>query len=144
VDHRGPPLLAATLAAALRTRPAPVETGGMGEIAIALGLVAAFGALAAAFSVAPASLLVAGFWLVLGGMAFGVPTGFWYHVALRRSLVAAGALPERWWWSPTALHDAIPDADRAHVLAWCYAGAAGFLVTVAGCALVAFAAWRGI
>ena len=116
----------------------------MGEIAITLGLLAALGALAAALAVAPAALLVAGFWLTVAGLGFGVPTGVLYHVALRRSLLAADALPARWWWSPTTLHDAIPDADRAWVLGWCYAGAAGFLVTVLGCALVALAAWRGI
>lgn len=116
----------------------------MAEGAIALGILVALGALAAAFAVAPAALLVAGFWIALAGLAFGVPTGFYYHVALHRSLAAIGALPARWWWSPTSLHDAIPDADRFWVLAWCYAGAAGFLVTVLGCALVALAAWRGI
>lgn len=121
-----------------------VETGAMGEAAIALGFFAALAALAVGFAVAPPALLVAGFWLALAGLAFGVPTGFYYHVALRRSLVAIDALPARWWWSPTALHDAIPDADRAWVLAWCYVGAAGFLVTVLGCALVALAAFRGI
>jgi len=116
----------------------------MGEIAIVLGLLVAFGVLAAALAVAPAALLVAGFWLAVAGLAFGVPTGLLYHVALRRSLLAAGALPEKWWWSPTSLHDGIPDADRRWVLGWCYAGALGFLVTVFGCALVALAAFRGI
>lgn len=116
----------------------------MAEIAIALGLLAALGGLAAALAVEPATLLVWGFWTIAAGLAFGVPTGAIYHLALRRSLLAAARLPERWWWSPTALHDALPDADRTRVLAWCYAGAAGFLVTVLGCALVAMAAWRGI
>jgi hypothetical protein len=116
----------------------------MGEIGIAIGIFAAIGALAAGLAVAPAALLVAGFWTVLAGLAFGLPTGLLYHVALRRSLLAVDALPDRWWWSPTALHDAIPDPDRAWVLGWCYAGAAGFLVTVLGCAIVALAAWRGV
>jgi hypothetical protein len=120
------------------------ETTAMGEIAIALGILLAFGALAAALAVAPAALLVAGFWTVLVGLGFGVPTGLLYHVALHRSLRAAGTLPPRWWWSPTALHHLLPDADRTWVLGWCYAGAAGFLVTVLGCALVGLAAWRGI
>jgi hypothetical protein len=116
----------------------------MGEIAIALGILAAFGVLAALLAIAPATLLVGGFWIALAGLAFGVPTGLLYHVALRRSLLATGTLPDRWWWSPTALHDAIPDGDRRWVLGWCYAGALGFLVTVAGCALVAIAAFRGL
>jgi hypothetical protein len=116
----------------------------MGEIAIVAGLFVVLGALAAALAVAPAALLVAGFWTTVAGLVFGVPTGFLYHVALRRSLLAVGALPDRWWWSPTSLHDGIPPADRRWVLGWCYAGAAGFLVTVLGCAIVALAAWRGV
>lgn len=122
----------------------PVERDAMGEIALALGFFLALAALAAALAVAPTALLVAGFWSVAGGLAFGVPTGLVYHVLLRRSLLAAGSLPARWWWSPTALHHLLPDADRSWVLGWCYAGAAGFLVTVFGCALVGLAAWRGI
>jgi hypothetical protein len=114
------------------------------EAAIVLGLLGAFGALALAFAITPATLLVAGFWLALGGLAFGVPTGFWYHVALRRSLRAIDALPDRWYWRPIELHHRIPSGDRRSVLAWCYAGALGFLVTIAGCALVALAAFRGI
>ena len=116
----------------------------MGEAVIAFGLLLALGALAALFAVAPATLLVAGFWIAVTGLAFGVPTGAVYHVALRNALIDAERLPARWWLQPTALHDAIPDADRRRVLAWCYAGAAGFLVTIAGCALVAIAAFRGI
>src|SRR5512139_144782 len=116
----------------------------MGEILITFGLLAALGVVAFALAVTPAALLIIGFWLVVAGLGFGVPTGLLYHVTLRRSLLAADALPERWWWSPTTLHDAIPDGHRAWVLGWCYAGAAGFLVTVLGCALVALAAWRGI
>jgi len=122
----------------------PVETTRMGEIAIAFGFLAAFGVLAAALAVEPAALLLAGFWTAAAGLAFGVPTGLLYHVALRRSLRAVDALPERWWWSPTSLHGGIPAADRRWVLGLCYAGALGFLVTVFGCALVALAAYRGI
>lgn len=116
----------------------------MGEIAIAVGLLLALGAVAVVLAVAPATLLVAGFWIAVAGLAFGVPTGAIYHVALRNSLAAIGRLPARWWIQPTALHDALPERDRVRVLAWCYAGALGFVVTVAGCALVAIAAWRGI
>jgi hypothetical protein len=123
---------------------APVETGSMGEIGIALLLLLALGGLATALAVAPATLLIAGFWTTAAGLALGVPTGALYHVALRRSLLGVARLPERWWWNPTALHDAIPAGDRLRVLAWCYAGAAGFAVSVLGCALVALAAWRGI
>jgi hypothetical protein len=112
------------------------------EAWIALGLLAALAGCGAALVAAPDALLVGGFWVALGGLAFGVPTGFVYHLALRRSLLAAGRLPARWWLHPTALHDELPSADRRRVLAWCGAGAAGFAATVLGCALVALGALR--
>jgi hypothetical protein len=116
----------------------------MGEFLIAVAILAALGLLAALFAIAPATLLICGFWIAVAGLAFGVPTGAIYHVALRNALLGANRLPARWWLQPTALHDAIPAAARTRVLAWCYAGALGFLVTIAGCALVAVAAFRGI
>lgn len=112
------------------------------EAWIALGLVAALGACAAALAAAPDALLLGGAGLAAAGLAFGVPTGLAYHLALRRSLRAAGPLPPRWWWRPTALHGELPGADRRRVLAWCSAGAAGFATTVLGCALVALGALR--
>ena len=116
----------------------------MGELLIAVAILGALGLLAATFAVAPATLVVAGFWVAVAGLAFGVPTGAIYHVALRNALLGAERLPARWWLQPTALHGEIPAAARGRVLAWCYAGALGFLVTVAGCALVAIATFRGI
>jgi len=114
------------------------------EAAILLLLLTALGAAAVILWVAPATLLVAGFWLAVAGLAFGIPTGLVYHIELRRSLLARDRLPSRWWLRPTALHGEIRDADRFRVLAWCYAGAAGFLLSMAGCGLVAVAAARGI
>jgi hypothetical protein len=93
---------------------------------------------------APTTLLVVGFWTTLVGLVLGLPTGALYHLELRRSLLACGRLPERWWISPTALHGEIPPADRLRVLGWCYAGAAGFLACMLGCLIVALAVWRGI
>ncbi len=116
----------------------------MGELLIAVAILGALGVLAALFAVAPATLAVVGFWTAVAGLAFGVPTGAVYHVALRNALLGAQRLPARWWLKPTALHDEIPRLARTRVLAWCYAGAIGFVVTVAGCALVAIAAFRGI
>jgi hypothetical protein len=115
----------------------------MTELWIVLGLCAALGGLAALWTLEPITLLYAGAWVTALGLAFGVPTGVWYHVALWRSLSARARLPERWWLDPIALHGDIPREDRFRVLAWCYAGAAGFLVTIVGCALVALGAWRG-
>jgi hypothetical protein len=112
------------------------------ETGIAVGCLALLAAIGVALSVAPESLLIAGVWLVAGGLAFGVPTGLVYHVALRRALLGAGCLPARWWWQPTALHPAIPPGARRWVLGWCGAGAAGFAVSVVGCIVVAIGAVR--
>jgi hypothetical protein len=90
----------------------------------------------------PDTLFLAGVRLAAAGLAFGVPTGLVYHLELRRALLVADALPARWWLRPTSLHAGIPADRRARVLAWCYAGAAGFLVSVLGCAVVAVAALR--
>jgi hypothetical protein len=111
-----------------------------------LGVLCVFLAMAgwvlATASVAVETVFVAGLWLVLGGLAFGVPTGIFYHLALRRSLLRKGQLPASWWLRPTQLNKCIADADRRLVLGFCYAGAAGFLVTLLGCVIVAIGTWR--
>lgn len=112
------------------------------EAGIALALLLLLGAVGLVLSVAPETLLVTGFWIAAGGLAFGVPTGLVYHLALRHALLDAGCLPHRWWWQPTALHDSIPPAERWRVLGWCGAGAAGFAVSVAGCVVAAIGAIR--
>jgi hypothetical protein len=109
---------------------------------IALGLIAVLGALGGAFVLPPELLLIAGFWVAVAGLGFGVPTGLLYHWALRRALAAVDRLPPRWWVHPTSLHDRLPPEARPTVMAWCTAGAAGFLVSLAGCALVALGAFR--
>jgi hypothetical protein len=83
-------------------------------------------------------------WLLLAGavttglgLAFGVATGLWYHIALARALAPAGALTARWWLRPVPLHERLDDTGRRRVLPWFYAGAAGFVVTVAGLVLIA-------
>jgi hypothetical protein len=113
------------------------------EIAFALGLLSLLAAFTVLkFLLAVETVLLLGVGLVAGGLVLGVPTGAIYHVALRASLARAGALPARWWLQPTSLHDRIPPDERAWVLGWCYAGAAGFLITMAGCVVVAVGAWR--
>lgn len=112
------------------------------EAWVALGLLALLGAAGATLVIGPETLLLAGFWISAGGLGFGVPTGLLYHLALRRALLRAGRLPRRWWLRPTALHDAIPPAERLRVLGWCGAGAAGFAISLLGCVLVAIGAFR--
>ena len=62
-------------------------------------------------------LLRVGFWTVLGGLGFGLPTGALYHVGLHRSLARVGRLPRRWWLHPTSHHRLLPPEDAPSVLA---------------------------
>jgi hypothetical protein len=111
------------------------------EALLVAAFVALLGAGALAWSAFAAdALLVSGLWLVAAGFAFGIPTGFWYHVELRRVLLAAGGLPARWWLHPTRLHAAIPAERWWRVMSWCYAGAIGWLVSFAGCLVFALGA----
>lgn len=81
-------------------------------------------------------LFAAGGAAVALGLAAGIPAGVGYHVALHRALAALGAVERGWWWRPTSYHARLPAAARAVVMPWFRAGAAGFAVTLAGCALV--------
>jgi hypothetical protein len=117
----------------------------MPEILLVAGTLLAFGAGAVAWtSVAPEALLVLGFWIVVGGLAFGLPTGALYHLELHRSLTRAGRLPRRWWLHPTSHHRLIPPEDAFRVLSWCGAGALGCGVAFLGCAVIALGAWKAI
>jgi len=80
--------------------------------------------------------------LLVIGFVLGVPTGFWYHVALGRALRPRGQLPDRWWLKPSALHSLLLPEERPRVLRWFYAGGLGFVVTVVGCMVLAGAALR--
>ena len=94
----------------------------------------------AAFMVAAVpwvSLLMAGMLTTAAGLAFGLATGLWYHIALARALVARRALLPRWWLRPVSLHGRLDTAGQRRVMPWFYAGAAGFVVTVVGLALLA-------
>jgi hypothetical protein len=76
--------------------------------------------------------------LVALGMAIGVPAGALYHVRLYRLVRPTGA----WWLRPTALHPRLDDADRSRVMGAFKIGAAGFVIAIVGCALVALGAFR--
>ncbi len=71
---------------------------------------------------------------VVLGLALGIPTSLVYHVKLARVLAARGELPPRWWLSPTRLHARLRGDERRAVLRWFFAGGAGFVITLAGCA----------
>jgi hypothetical protein len=100
------------------------------------GVVLLAGAGLVAPLVSPESVVAVGLACTAAGMAFGVPTGLWYHVRLRACLAVRGELPERWWLRPVALHGRLRPAERPAVMRWFYAGGLGFLLTVLGCAVV--------
>jgi hypothetical protein len=115
----------------------------MAEIGLVVAaLLALSGGAWAWTSLAPEALLVAGVALVAAGLAFGLPTGLLYHVALRRSLAEAGRLPPRWWLDPIALHPLLPAEHSVRVLLWCRLGALGCAVAFLGCAVFALGALR--
>jgi len=114
----------------------------MFEAVIVLLLGVALWGIYLAMNVGPELLLFGGLWVVAAGFALGVPTGALYHLALYRSLQRTDGLPPGWWWRPTSLHARIPQADRFHVLGWCYLGAAGFFVILVGIAIAAVGALR--
>jgi hypothetical protein len=82
------------------------------------------------------SLVAAGAACAALGLLLGLPTGLLYHLRLRAALRARGELPGRWWLRPVALHGRLRSAERRGVLAWFYAGGAGFGLALLGCALV--------
>jgi hypothetical protein len=116
-----------------------IETLLVASTLLALGLGSAAWA-----EVPPDALLLGGFWLIAGGLALGLPTGFVYHVELRRSLMRVQRLPRRWWLHPTSHHRLIPREDASRVLAWCRAGALGCAVVFLGCAVAGLGAWKAV
>ena len=53
-----------------------------------------------------------GLLMLVAGLVEGVPTGFWYHVVLRRVLIQHGPLPRRWWIHPTRHHAQLTPAPE--------------------------------
>jgi hypothetical protein len=111
------------------------------ELLIAVALVVGVGVVA----VVPWSwLLLVGAVTTAAGLAFGVATGLWYHIALARALSATSALTPRWWLHPVPLNERLDAAGRRGVMPWFYAGAVGFVVTVVGIALIVLSMAAGL
>ena len=103
-------------------------------VLLGVGLLAALGLVA---PLLPSEWVIRAGWLCAGlGLLLGVPTGLWYHVRLRASLLRNGRLARRWWLRPSSLHDRLDAEDRPSVMLWFTLGGAGFLVTLLGCLLV--------
>ncbi len=115
----------------------------MAELGLVVGLLVGLVGGAAILSRVPWDwLLGGGGILVAAGMLLSLPSGLWYHLRLRSTLLRSGALPRTWWLYPTRLHDRIPDERRSWVLRPFYAGAFGMFVSIVGCVFVAYGAWR--
>jgi len=110
---------------------------------LTLGVVALLAAAAFLLGFAPWEPLVrAGVWLAATGMVAGVPAALVYHLRLRACLAPRGALDRRWLLNPVAHHERLTRAERRRVMPWFYAGAAGWTLSMGGCALMAIALVR--
>jgi hypothetical protein len=110
----------------------------MTEAAIVLGLVVMLVVVGTLVVSLPWTAIVfAGAGLIAFGFVLGVPTGFYYHVALYKRLAPRNALPARWYWSPVRYHPLLRDDERMSVLRWFYLGATGFVLIVLGGAVMA-------
>jgi len=109
----------------------------MVEIAAVIGVILVLLAAAAGGEFPHADLLLGvGAAVVAIGLIAGVGAGVVYHVALFRSLKPLGILRPGWWWQPTNLHAHLSPEQRRGVMPWFFAGAAGFFVVLAGCAVI--------
>lgn len=105
----------------------------MAELLIVAAAVALLGGLSALVLFVPFLwLLFAALACTVGGFLFGVPTGVYYHVVLRRELSRRGPVPPRWWLRPHHFHAELDDDARARVLPFWFMGGAGFLLTMLG------------
>jgi len=113
------------------------------EIALTLGLIGAAVGVTALFALVPWHILFGlGLSLVGLGMLIGVPTGFWFHVLLYRVMRERKIVDRRWWLRPVRVYEMLAVADRRRVSPWLYAGGAGFVIALVGCALFAVGAFR--
>jgi hypothetical protein len=113
------------------------------ELALVAGLLVGLVGLPAIMTVVPWDLLLGGgVILIAAGMIVGVPAGLYYHLLLYRVLAPRAQLVPLWWLSPMSLHPALTDGERPRVLRWCYLGAAGFVIAMTGCLLLAVGALR--
>lgn len=110
------------------------------ESLVVLGIVGCLTILGLVAPIVPLEWLVRLGWAVtVAGLAVGIPTGLWYHLRLRSTLLRMGALPPRWWLQPVPLHARLDPEERPSVILWFYVGGAGALVAFVGCVLVAAA-----
>lgn len=73
-----------------------------------------------------------GLLMLAAGLAEGVPTGFWYHVVLRRILIQRGTLPPKWWIHPTRHHGQLTPEEHHRIRLWFVLGGIGYAIAVTG------------
>ena len=115
----------------------------MGETLIAALVVVVLLAVGMAHRFVPwFTMLQGGVWVIIFGTTLSIAAGIVYHLALYRVLEPHAALKPRWWWRPTAFHQALQPHERPVVLPWFYVGAASFMLVMVGCLAVLLAVWR--
>ncbi len=80
----------------------------------------------------PLLLIQAGFWGLGLGLLVGLPTGFWYHYRLYEALGTRGAVPGRWWLSPSDFHSSLAPEQWGGIRPWYLLGVAAFTFSFGG------------
>ncbi len=73
-----------------------------------------------------------GLLMLMVGLAEGLPTGFWYHVVLRRILIQRGSLHQKWWIHPTRHHGQLTPEEYRRIRLWFVLGGIGYALALAG------------
>jgi hypothetical protein len=102
------------------------------ELLIALAVFATLAGLVLLTLASPVTLAWLAVGLTVAGLLVGLPTGFAYHVLLRRELLALGPLPGGWYWHPTRYHARLSAPAMRRIWPYFLAGALGFLLIVLG------------
>jgi len=103
------------------------------EITLVLATVVAVGALGFLATILTPRLMTAlGLLTLACGLLVGLPTGFWYHVLLYRTLKPRMRLPPRWWWAPVDLHPYLTGPELARLQPWFRVGGLGFALSLVG------------
>ncbi len=82
--------------------------------------------------VTPPLMVEFGLWVLAAGLLIGIPSGWWYHVVLYRTLAANRPVPSHWWRNPVDLHPLLTPNEYHRIRPWFVAGAVGFVLCVFG------------
>lgn len=103
------------------------------EIMLVVATIVAVGALGLLATIlTPRLMTTIGVVTLACGLLVGLPTGFWYHVLLYRTLKPRMALPPRWWWAPVDLHPHLTGSELTRLKPWFTAGGIGFALSLVG------------